>query len=74
MPFSEDGVKVERDNFYIVFQSKHLTVHFDGDQLLKFHECGKVVCGMCGNKNDDVRDDSFDLNKFLAMAPNRNCK
>ncbi len=35
---------------YTVLECQLFKVEFDGVQFLKFQECGKNVCGLCGNK------------------------
>ncbi|CAF0786128.1 unnamed protein product [Brachionus calyciflorus] len=41
----EEGVNVYKKGNYIAFYTKYFRIYFDGDLLLKFQECGQVVCG-----------------------------
>ncbi|CAF0928390.1 unnamed protein product, partial [Brachionus calyciflorus] len=68
-----ESVKTERKDSYLIFSTKYFTLHFDGDELLKFHECSKAICGICGNSNGIESDDYYALNRYIVRNGDARC-
>ncbi|CAF0944073.1 unnamed protein product [Brachionus calyciflorus] len=67
-----DNVYVTKEGLYTIFRTNFFSVYFDGDELLKFRECGSSVCGLCGNNNENVFDD-FEIFSYQVQDLKREC-
>lgn len=73
LPFYSNDYKlrVYRNKNFIVFDTEKFNVQFDGNQLLKFRNNNRNLCGICGYTKDAKQDDISQLNKLnqLYMRP-----
>jgi len=76
-PFFSDNreIRVFKSSQFIVIDSKLFNLQYDGIQFFKVRECGHKVCGICGNHNNNDKDDKISYEKYLAETnTNAQCK
>jgi hypothetical protein len=64
LPYVTSEIRVSRKEKFIVFEARLFTLQFDGEQNLKFNECGPQVCGLCSAA--DTID--FESNRYKCSA------